>query len=292
MEPVIQPSNQLYLIRQISLEVNQSSIKTIIYSLYRNGMSALMAAVQIWNPDMLEMVEILLRAGSNINLVNNEGKNALMIAVRLNAGRDVRPGRAWWEDVATAETFASLIHGLRQVVLLLLHRGIGVGQYDIEGQCAYEIAIEGKNSPDQEIMKYLFVAGGSSSQRCPKPRALNDLSNGQVPPLQHVCRDIIREQLVLTNMDTNLFKIIPKLNLPLPILAFLLYEVELPKIDCNVRKKAPGKNKAVQTGLFMGTRTVVLSNLTVGRTPARGEEEEEDEDISADEELAKAVQTL
>ncbi len=186
----------------------------------RDGHTALMTAIQRCHTDVIKTVDLLIKRGSNIGLVNIFGRNALMFAVALNLDSRHRLNR---EEIRM--DYASLVKTVRKLVSMLLDEGIGVGRCDANGNYALDIANLGRNYPDEEVLKLLFVAGASASQQPPK--GLNTLSECEVPPLQNACRDVIRDQLMLNNIDSNLFKIVPKLHLPVPLLSFLLYDTEL-----------------------------------------------------------------
>ncbi len=189
-----------------------------------SGNTALITAIKTWCPDTSKIVELLIKRGSNVGLVNKQGQNALMAAASLA-----------WEITdsdyhhfqSTTASYASFIKSVREIVVMLLDAGIGAGGCDASGRYALDLACQVQHWPSsyKQLVKLLFVAGASASQQV--PRALNVLSVGEVPPLQHVCRDVIRDQLMLNNIDSNLFKIVPKLPLPAPILSFLLYGVDL-----------------------------------------------------------------
>ena len=200
----------------------------------KEGNSALMSAVWTWHPDMIKIVNLLIKWGCNLNLVNKRGKTALMVAVGVN--------------IHTSFPTPFMKHEIdpmvlrRKIVTILLNEGISVGSCDINGNYPLDTATQESCGfgDDKEVPTMLFVAGGCASQG-QIPQALNALSEDEVPTLQHVCRDMIRDQLMLNNTDSNLFKIVPKIQLPVPIQSFLLYGVELKQDDIDSSNKGATK---------------------------------------------------
>ena len=187
----------------------------------KEGNTALMNSVRKWCPEIMQIIELLINRGSDINLINKRGRNVLMFAVSLDVA-------SYMINPFTQITIR------RKLVSMFLEKGISVGLCDVYGSYVFDIARQENGYQDEELLRLLYVAGGSASQRPPRalnisqpPAGLNSVPEGEVPLLQHVCRDVIRDHLVLNNVHSNLFKIVPKLHLPAPVLSFLLYEMEI-----------------------------------------------------------------
>ncbi len=97
-----------------------------------------------------------------------------------------------------------------------------MGRCDINGRYAMDIVVKVRSEQDEKMLNLLFAAGASASQKQP-PKQLNVLPEDGITALQNICRDVIRDHLMLNNIDSNLFIVVPKLDLPKPLLSFLMY---------------------------------------------------------------------
>ena len=189
-----------------------------------------------------ECVKLLLEAGAHVNLLDDDGRSALMGAARLccpevvelllRAGADVhRKGR---HDVPlTAVAAFNECHAIG-VLKCLLKNGVRINNvYDSNLNTLREIIVDERYPKDIRSIKnmchFLFAAGETldgdviihSGQKFPVPRYL--LHTDKKLDLKHLCREAIRKHLLKLNPHTQLFSRVPKFGLPWLIEDYLLY---------------------------------------------------------------------
>ena len=166
------------------------------------GTSVLYCAV---HKDNIDIVEILLKEGADINSTTIEGCTPLMRAVRN-------------ENIIC-------IH-------MLLKGGVKVGQFDAQGFNTFDFL----KRPNENICNILYSTGedcmtdgGHSrivSVENPKLDILN-IEYSEPGLLLYICRDQIRQHVLDVNRNLNLFCTIPHLPIPSRLCNLLLFDVTL-----------------------------------------------------------------
>ena len=186
-----------------------------------------------------DIVKLLLSAGANVNF--NKGTTALIeaagqsfddcAAVLLEAGADVNVTDTYGRTALIAAAEADSIGCVHS----LLKSGATVNTYNTVGLNALKSHLYNNTFINKDLVMLLYAAG----------EILDDIQcypnrGGEVdlPPylieiqsfssLKTMCREVIRNCLMVTNADINLFKTVPKLKCPSPklqshLISYLLH---------------------------------------------------------------------
>ena len=207
-------------------------------------------------------VDLLIKSGADVNMCNSSGESALILAVKSGHTKYIKPLIAAGADVnmynANSET--ALILAVKsenlECIEQLLEAGadvntraatllwISASRYDLKAlQTLLRAGITINNVTHSTLNQYLRCRRGQAKKevvlilaaagekiderKVPTPRYLlpRRLS------LMHLCRETIRNYLLLLDKRKNLFLRVPDLELPPVMTQYLLYNVSFHDLD-------------------------------------------------------------
>ena len=177
-----------------------------------NGDTALNDAVRL---GLTELVNMLIEAGADVNTINFKENSVLHTAVE-------KPAR----DVECKGVVKSVKSVLRAGTRLNTLNEDGLNALSYYGQqsraptgceCGGQCRKEGAN--------LLFVAGETLDDKTEE--ILDHVDAEQKLRLKQICRETIRHHLISLDPHTHLFKRIPRLQLPSILTRYLLYNMSL-----------------------------------------------------------------
>ena len=186
-------------------ESENNSRLTALTSALRNGMQ--------------DCVELLIKSGADVNLVDGYGDTPLHSATK-------------------AECDTGFI---MQCIKILLKAGAAVNRTNVHKQNSLKYYVTEKKSVNKDIAMLLFAAGetldATTTGKFVWLRSLSLKRKIKVPDfleqrelkfcLKHLCRETIRKHLLKLDPQLNLFHRIPQLVLPNSATDYLLYNMNL-----------------------------------------------------------------
>ena len=189
-----------------------------------------------------QCVDLLIKAGAEINRASIEGKTVLMYAVikhRVNcvdvlisAGADVNV----IDSHGNTPFIFSCYCGVN-TAKLLLQAGAKINMVNASGQNAlqYLLLLDSPTSPDKTMVLFLYAAGETINVgSLENLRESGKLSGQDVLfkenlkfNLKHLCRETIRKHLLDLDPHTHMFGRVPGLGLPALLTSYLLYDCTL-----------------------------------------------------------------
>ena len=147
-----------------------------------------------------QSVDLLIRAGADVNIAGNNGDTPLMLAAEK--GHD-------------------------KCIPVLLRAGAQINKLNTSGQNSLQAYVRNAEPIMEDTITLLFAAGERADQlSLTELKGVLNLDSVKYR-LKHICREVIRKHLVATNPHDNLFARIPQLGLPSLLADYLLYNVSL-----------------------------------------------------------------
>ena len=174
----------------------------------RTILSALIIAIKKGTHGTVEQLD-LLKAGADVNIMNNKGDTALTIAAAYSLRND-------------------------ELVKRLLKANCRINKMDGMTQNALAAHLRGASSTN--YVTWPLVAAGETLDSYRKIHHLLDFLTLDVRMrLKHICRETIRKHLLNLDPHSNLFGRVPQLGLPRVLTEYLLYDITLKpsRIFCN-----------------------------------------------------------
>ena len=186
-------------------------------------------------------VDLLIKAGADVNRVSIEGKTALMYAVikhRVSCVDVLISARA---DVNVIDS-----HGNTPFIFscycgvntakLLLQAGAKINMVNASGENAlqYLLLLDSPTSRDKTMVLFMYTAGETINvgslenlKNSGKLSGLDVFEENLKFNLKHLCREVIRKHLLHLDPRTHLFGRVPRLGLPALLTSYLLYDCTL-----------------------------------------------------------------
>ena len=170
-----------------------------------NGITALMKAAR--NGHMY-CLELLIKSGALVNMCNHFGNTAV-----------IKAARKFTFDQGVINKLMD-----RRLSCLKLLNQAGADVNTINNSDHNALSAHLTEQSDEKVIMLLFAAGTNTDRISKVPCCLQEPGHLE---LRHICRTSIRNHLLQLDSHLHLFRRIPLLGLPDPLMRYLLYNMSL-----------------------------------------------------------------